>query len=155
MRSTFYISTVALILSSACSGEGQDQGAGETEGSQCILQPGEYQVEYSVVSDTCDIGPLATELLVVADNGQAIGNPQPPQGCSDEVVFNYGCQIGISRTCEIRSEDFDLNIAVDFVYDFDRGTGNVRIDALAYYASTDVIGQACQTTQRAHISAID
>jgi hypothetical protein len=157
MRSIVYLSIASIIFTSACSGasEDQEQGAGETEGNQCILQPGEYQVEYSVVSDTCNSGPLATELFVVASNGQAIANPDPPAGCIDEVVFNDGCQVGLTRTCSFFTESADIDAVADFVYDFERGTGTVRIDLRGYYPGTDILGQVCQTTQRARISQVN
>lgn len=144
---------ISLILLSACSGGDEDPTfATETDSGTCALQPGDYSVEYSVVSDTCDFGPLPTELLIIGPSGTVAGSTEPPTGCVDDVVTTDGCVVGLSRDCLIPTVDGNLEAEIDFSFNFESGRGSVT--GLLYLTSSNVVLDQCSFNQRANISKL-
>lgn len=124
------------------------------DGPSCVLAPGEYAAEYSVVNDTCEIGALDTELISIDASGGVLQSVEPPAGCIDEVRQGAGCSVGVTRTCDWQLDGADAHVVYDSAFNFEKGTGNSRIYLFAYSPGTSTILYSCTSTQRVSIQEL-
>lgn len=81
-------------------GISSDEMRERAEVAACRFAPGDYMIEYSVVSDSCDMGPMPTELFTVVSGGLGGGGVPTPDGCADELVVEC-CTVSVVRQCDI------------------------------------------------------
>lgn len=123
------IKIVLLALLFGCGGTGtkEDNFAEENSSGQCSIQPGEYSANYSVVTDTCGIGPLPSELLIIGSGGTVIGSAEPPLGCFDSGFIVDGCSAAFSRDCTYPAENGGtIESEIHFAYSFGSNVGSIR-----------------------------
>jgi len=136
--------------SAAEGGPGQVQASGE-----CILRPGDYMIEYSVVSDTCDVGALPSELMSVASDGSASQSTETPDGCADTAPSEVGCSVSWRRECDVPSQGYVAHLDVAYAVDLARGSGTINIKGRATDATTGSVVSTCTSAQRATFSKLN
>lgn len=150
---------LALALLAACSDSSADSesgGPGRVDASgECTLKPGDYMIEYSIVSDTCEIGTLPSELMSVASDGAAAQSLDTPNGCSDSAPTVAGCSASFRRVCTLPAQGYVLTMNVAYAYDYARGTGTVNVQGRITDPGTGSVVETCSTAQRAEMSRLN
>lgn len=128
-----------------------------TQAGSCHLTPGDYMIEYTVVSDTCGIGVLPTELVTIQP-GQ-VGLPtetdpaQVPEGCDDGPHQISGCTATWNRTCLFPTAAGELHMAATFGVDVQGGSATVSLRG-TLYDSADRLIDSCASAQAGDISRL-
>jgi hypothetical protein len=104
-----------------------EQIRGASEAPACSFAPGDYLIEYSVVTDPCGMGPLPTELVTMGSASFVGVQTTASSGCMDEWTAE-GCSASLYRQCEVfvRGEplSLDLSVTIDTVSKV--GTATIR-----------------------------
>jgi hypothetical protein len=65
----------------------------------CQPEPGDYTLQFAIVSDSCELGVLPTEIVSIgADGLRPDGIPPSPAGCVDDVQ-SAGLTASLTRHC--------------------------------------------------------
>jgi hypothetical protein len=65
----------------------------------CQPEPGDYTLEFAIVSDSCELGVLPTEIVSIGADGLSPSSiPASPEGCVDDVQ-SAGLTASVTRHC--------------------------------------------------------
>lgn len=118
----------------------------------CELPQGNYAIEYTAVSDTCEIGNLPTELFTILADGTGAGaaaSTEPPDGCEDTAQRRSGCTVAWERACRFVTESGIIDAQYAFVLNTQTRSGSVSIDAQVDDAAGSTL--ICASDQLAEI----
>lgn len=154
------ISRLTLLLAAAsstsflaaCAG---NDAAGEQQELPACLPPGDYELHYALVDDTCGGFPTpATELFTIRTDGTAAGASEPPTGCTDGKISDVDCVRDSSRRCRFPLEDGrTLEATYTFVLDLTDHEGSVSIAARWY--NGQLLADACNASFRIALTSPD
>lgn len=120
----------------------------------CQLAPGDYLLEYSVLADSCNIGPLQSELFTLGA-GSIVGASTPATGdCVDEVMVET-CPAAIRRRCQLSAVDGLVSLDITIAIDAATGAGTAMIRGLGSDPSAGSAEAICASSQRVAIERLD
>ncbi len=152
-----------LVSTEVISAEEYDRESGSTlsaaqlrrsaEMSNCGLEAGDYVIEYSVLADSCDLGPLPSELLTFGGPNVAERVLVAPEGCVDDAM-PVGCPASIRRHCELTAASGLISLDITIAIDAPSGSGTATIRGLG---SDPAAGAAdiCASSQRLALERLD